>query len=570
MKIVKKSILQDYRNYWDITVSPHHNFVLANGCVVHNCGCGVGFSVERQFVNKLPEVAEEFYNTDSIIKVKDSKIGWATAFRELLSFLYIGKIPNWDMSEVRPKGAKLKTFGGRASGPAPLEALFRFSVNLFQKARGRKLTSLECHDLMCKVADVVVSGGVRRSAMISLSNLSDDRMRDAKSGQWWLDSPHRALANNSAVYTDSRPDMSAFMKEWFALYESKSGERGIFNRAAARKQAERTGRREFEGIDFGTNPCGEIILRPNSFCNLSEVVVRPHDTRETLLKKVRLATIIGTLQSTLTDFRYLRAKWKRNCDEERLLGVSLTGIMDNPLTYDLLGKGRLEALLTDLRNETIRVNKEFALRLGIPQSVSITTVKPSGTVSQLVDSSSGIHPRYAKYYIRRVRSDAKDPLGQMLYMQGVPSEPDENKPEDVHVFSFPVKAPDKCVTRHNVNAISQLELYLTYRNFWCEHNPSITVYVHDHEWMQVGAWVFEHFDEVGGVSFLPAFTDDTIYKQPPYEEITKEKYEALLEAFPKTVNWASLKEYEKDDSALVNTKELACSAGSCEIVDTVS
>jgi ribonucleoside-diphosphate reductase alpha chain len=532
------------------------------------CGTGIGFSVERQFVNKLPEVSEEFFPTDTIIKVKDSKIGWATALRELLSLLWMGKIPKWDMADIRPKGARLKTFGGRASGPAPLDALFRFSVSMFQKARGRKLTSLECHDLMCKIADVVVSGGVRRSAMISLSNLSDDRMRDAKSGQWWIDSPQRALANNSAAYTE-KPEIGTFMKEWFSLYESKSGERGIFSRDAARKQAAATGRREYEGIDFGTNPCGEIVLRPLEYCNLSEVVVRSDDTEESLMKKVRLATIIGTLQSTLTDFRYIRSKWKKNCEEERLLGVSLTGILDNPLTWE--NSDNLKALLHSLKLKTIEINTIYAEKLGINPSVAITTVKPSGTVSQLVNSSSGIHPRYARYYIRRVRSDAKDPLGKMMYMQGVPMEPDVTKPNDVYVFSFPTRAPDHCVTRHQIDALGQLELYSTYRQFWCEHNPSITVYVRECEWMKVGAWVYEHFDEVGGVSFLPAIDDDHIYQQPPYEEISEEKYSQLMESYPTSINWASLKEYEQDDSAVTNTRELACSSDKgCEMVDLVS
>lgn len=525
------------------------------------CGCGVGFSVERQFISKLPEVADEFFKSDTIIKVQDSKIGWATAFRELISLLYIGKIPTWDTSDVRPAGAPLKTFGGRASGAAPLERLFKFTVALFKGAAGRKLTSLECHDLMCMVADVVVSGGVRRSAMISLSNLSDDRMRAAKTGQWWEHSVQRALANNSVAYTE-KPDIGIFMEEWHSLYASKSGERGIFNRVAARKQAAKTGRRVFQDIEFGTNPCGEIILRPNQFCNLTEVVVRPEDTLETLKDKVELATILGTLQSTLTKFRYLRKVWTKNCEEERLLGVSLTGIMDNPMTAT--PGAELEALLSTLREHSVEVNKKWAEMLGINPSTSITTVKPSGTVSQLVDSSSGIHPRYSKYYVRTVRSDMKDPLGKMLLDQGVPCEPDETKPNDVMVFSFPMKSPDYAVFRNDRSAIEQLDLYLAYKNYWCEHNPSITVYVRENEWLEVGAWVYKNFDSLGGVSFLPADEGKTVYKQAPYQEITEEEYLALVPKMPE-VMWDALKVYELEDQT-TSAKELACMSGSCELV----
>jgi len=524
------------------------------------CGTGVGFSVERQFVSQLPTVAEAMHKTDTVIKVKDSKIGWASSFRELLSLLYSGQVPSWDVSALRPAGAPLKTFGGRASGPAPLENLFNFCIQIFSRAVGRKLSSLECHDIMCKVADVVVSGGVRRSAMISLSNLSDDRMRNAKNGQWWETEPQRALSNNSAAYTE-KPEIGIFMKEWLTLYESHSGERGIFNRIAAKEQCRKTGRRD-DNHDFGTNPCGEIILRSKQFCNLTEVVVRNEDTAEELIEKVKLATILGTLQSTLTNFRYLRKEWKKNCEEERLLGVSMTGLMDNPLMTKNTDK--LKDLLTKLRETAVETNKEWADKLGVNQSTAITCVKPSGTVSQLVDSASGIHPRYSQHYIRRVRADQKDPLGAMMKAQGVPCEPDVTKPESVDVFSFFVKSPKGCVLRNDMNAIDQLELYLTYKNYWCEHNPSITVYVRESEWMSVGAWVYQHFNDIGGVSFLPHSDSGHIYAQAPYEEIDEKKFKELLPSMP-AIDWSKLKEFELVDST-TSTKELACSAGACEII----
>ena len=449
-------------------------------------GTGVGFSVERQFVSELPMVAEEFHETDTVIVVADSKLGWAKAYKELVGLLYIGQIPRWDLSKVRPAGAPLKTFGGRASGPAPLENLFNFTVNVFKGANGRKLSSLECHDIVCKIAEVVVVGGVRRSALISLSNLSDDRMRHAKSGQWWEQNGQRALANNSACYTE-KPDMGIFMEEWTALYNSKSGERGIFNRASANKMAEKNGRRTIEGYQFGTNPCSEIILRDREFCNLSEVVVRSTDTRQSLIEKVRLATILGTFQSTLTNFKYVSAAWKKNCMEERLLGVSLTGIMDSRMTN---GKERhLEELLDTLREEAVAVNKEFSEKLGIPQSAAITCVKPSGTVSQLVDAASGIHARHNPYYIRTVRGDKKDPLTKMMTDVGFPVEDDIMNPQNTAVFSFPMKVGSGAVFRTDMTAVEQLELWLTYQKHWCEHKPSVTISVKEDEWMQDGAWV---------------------------------------------------------------------------------
>jgi len=520
------------------------------------CGTGVGFSVEREDINKLPVVAEEMHQTDTTIKVGDSKVGWASAYRELISLLYAGKVPEIDVSKVRPAGSRLKTFGGRASGPEPLLDLFTFTIAAFKKAIGRKFNSLEVHDIVCKIADVVVVGGVRRSALISLSNLTDERLRNAKTGQWWVDNVQRALANNSVAYTE-KPDMGIFMREWESLYASKSGERGLFNRNAATRQRLKSGRSDIS-FSYGTNPCGEIILRPNGFCNLSEVVVRPSDNLETIKRKVELATIIGTIQSTLTDFRYLRSVWKRNAEEERLLGVSLTGIMDNPLLWDMF---QAPALLEELKQHAIDTNKKWAERLGIPVSAAITCVKPSGTVSQLVGTSSGIHPSYSPYYTRTVRADKRDPLAIFMQQKGFPCEPDVTKPEATLVFSFPTKAPEGAVMRTQLTALDQLELYLIYKNYWCEHNPSITVYVREDEWMKVGAWVYENFDDIIGVSFLP-YSDHT-YKQAPYQEITEEEYNNLIENFPKSIEWSELVE---NTDVTEGSQELACVSGSCDII----
>ena len=526
-------------------------------------GTGVGFSVERQFVTELPIINEDFHATDTIIMVSDSKLGWAKALRELISLLAAGQIPQWNLSRVRPAGSPLKTFGGRASGPEPLEDLFRFFINIFRDAAGRKLTSLEAHDLCCKIAEVVVVGGVRRSALISLSNLSDDRMRHAKAGRWWESNVQRSLANNSACYTE-KPDMGIFMEEWKSLYESKSGERGIFNRQAAQSRSEMNGRRDATH-EFGTNPCSEIILRDREFCNLTEVIIRGDDTEETLEEKVKLATILGTFQSTLTNFRYLNRKWGENCEEERLLGVSMTGIMDNVLTN---GKKKgLEDLLVKLRQVAIDTNKYWAKQLGITQSAAITCVKPSGTVSQLVDSASGIHARHAPYYVRTVRADKKDPLAKMMYDQGFPCEDDVTKPEHTWVFSFPVKGPAKGVYRKDKNALEQLNLWKIYQEHWCEHKPSITISVKEEEWMEVGAWVYGNFDMMSGVSFLPM--SDHTYRQAPYQDCTKEQYNKLFREMPKNINWMKLQEYEEQDMT-AGSQELACSAGSCEIVDLVS
>ena len=525
------------------------------------CGTGVGFSVERQFISKLPEVPELF-ESESIVVVKDSKEGWAKGFRQVLALLWAGEIPKWDVSQVRPAGARLKTFGGRASGPAPLVELFNFAVSTFKSAQGRKLSSMECHDLMCFIGQIVVVGGVRRSAMISLSNLSDDRMRHAKSGQWWETAGHRALANNSVSYTE-KPDMETFMREWLSLVESKSGERGIFNREASKKQAAKFGRRD-PNYEFGTNPCSEIILRPYQFCNLTECVVRANDTLKDLERKVKLATILGTIQSTMIKFPYLRKVWQKNTAEERLLGVSMTGIMDNPLMTSA-NKG-LDKTLEHLRSIAVATNAEWAERLGIPASASISCVKPSGTVSQLVDSASGIHARHSPYYIRTVRGDNKDPLTQFMIDQGIPNEPCVMKPDSTVVFSFPVKSPDKAVTRNDMTAVEQLELWLTYQRHWCEHKPSVTISVRDAEWMSVGAFVYEHFDEMSGVSFLPH--SDHTYQQAPYQEVGKSVYKELLSLMPKAIDWSLLNDYESEDNT-VSMQTMACSGDSCEIVDLV-
>ena len=525
------------------------------------CGTGVGFSVERQFVSQLPDVPQLFKSETNIV-VKDSKEGWAKSLRQLIALLYSGEIPTWDTSRVRPAGAPLKTFGGRASGPAPLIELFDFTVRTFTNAQNRKLSSIECHDIMCKIGEVVVVGGVRRSAMISLSNLSDDRMRHAKSGAWWENDPQRALANNSVSYTE-KPDSISFMREWTALVESGSGERGIFNRQASKKQAGLNGRRD-PNYDFGTNPCSEIILRPNQFCNLTECVVRASDNIDTLSEKVRLATIIGTIQSTYTKFPYLRKIWQRNTEEERLLGVSLTGIMDNKL-MTTKNKG-LNKTLAHLKEVAIKTNKIWAEKLGIPQATAISCVKPSGTVSQLVDSASGIHARHSPYYIRTVRGDSKDPLTQFMIDQGIPNQPCVMKPDTTVVFSFPQKAPAGAVVTADLSAVEQLEMWLAYQRSWCEHKPSVTINVKSDEWFEVGAFVYKHFDEMSGVSFLP-FNEHT-YQQAPYQECGKTDYTTLKSLMPKNIDWSKLSEYENEDNT-AGSQTLACSGDSCEIVDLV-
>ena len=526
------------------------------------CGTGVGFSVERQYVEKLPTIAENFSNTDTTIIVEDSKAGWAKSYKELISLLIGGQIPKWDVSKVRAAGARLKTFGGRASGPRPLEDLFQFTADSFKRAAGRKLTSIECHDLVCKVAEIVVVGGVRRSALISLSNLTDERMRDAKSGAWWNENPQRALANNSVAYKE-KPEIGVFMDEWVAVYKSKSGERGIFNRDACRKTVAKLGDRRNPNYEFGTNPCSEIILRDREFCNLTEVVVRPEDTMETLKRKTRLAAILGTWQASLTYFPYLSSEWKKNCEEESLLGVSLTGIMDNIMMRNTIN---LKETLTELKQVAIDTNKKWASKIGINPAAAITCVKPSGTVSQLTDSASGIHPRHNEYYIRTVRADRKDPLCQMMIEMGFPCEPCVMKPEHTMVFSFPQKA-EGSLTRNDVSAITHLELWLAYQRYWCEHKPSITITVKENEWMDVGAFVYKYFDEISGISFLPH--SDHTYRQAPYQDCTKEEYLTALEKMPKNVDWGMLTKYEKEDKT-TGTQQFACSANSCEVVDLVS
>jgi ribonucleoside-triphosphate reductase len=518
------------------------------------CGTGVGFSVERENVDKLPIVNEHFEDSTTIITVADSRPGWAKALRELIAMLYVGQVPKWDVSQVRPAGARLKTFGGRASGPAPLVELFQFCIQKFKGAKGRRLFPIECHDLMCKIGEVVVVGGVRRSALISLSNLGDDQMRHAKSGQWWENEGQRALANNSVAFK-GKPEMGTFMREWTSLYESKSGERGIFNRQAAKVKASENGRRDADHY-FGCNPCSEIILRPYQFCNLTEVVCRATDDLASLTEKVRMATILGTFQSTLTNFKYLRKIWKDNTEEERLLGVSLTGILDTNIWT--------EEVLTMLREVAVETNKKMAKDLGIPQSTAITCVKPSGTVSQLVDSASGIHARHNDYYIRTVRGDNKDPLTQFMKESGIPSEPCVMKPDSTTVFSFPMKSPDGAVTRTQMSAIEQLEYWLMFQRHWCEHKPSVTVSVKEDEWMDVGAWVYKNFDEVSGISFLP-FSDHT-YAQAPYQDVEREEYLELKQIMPKSIDWSKLADFEKEDTTS-GGRELACTADACEMVD---
>ena len=534
-------------------------------------GTGVGFSVEEEYTTQLPVIPDELYDTDTVIVVADSKLGWAKAFKELISLLYGGHVPKWDVSKVRPAGAPLKTFGGRASGPEPLVDLFNFTINTFRNAKGRKLKQIECHDIVCKTAEIVVVGGVRRSALISLSDLNDREMRFAKSGQWWEQNVQRALANNSVNYKE-KPDVGTFMREWLSLYDSKSGERGIYNSMSAKRTVERINERYRDGSgdyirrrdpreDFGTNPCSEIILRSREFCNLSEVVIRRNDTRESLKAKVKHATILGTFQSTLTEFKYLSREWKRNCDEERLLGVSLTGIMDNPLTNG--SKGKLDELLEELRDVAYETNKEWAEKLGIPTSAAITCVKPSGTVSQLVDSASGIHARHNPYYIRTVRADNKDPLCKLMQEMGFPNEPDVTKPDHTTVFSFPMKSPNGAVCRTDMTALEQLNLWKTYADSWCEHKPSVTITVKEQEWVDVASWVYENFDSISGISFLPF--SEHVYRQAPYQDCTEQEYKEALKTMPKNVDWAELSKYESQDYT-VASQELACAAGGCEVI----
>ena len=527
------------------------------------CGTGVGFSVEYKYINKLPAVPEKLEKSDTVIVVEDSKQGWAKAYRELLALLWTGHIPAIDVSKVRPAGARLKTMGGRSSGPQPLINLFDFTIAKFKNAAGRNLKPIECHDIMCKIGEVVVVGGVRRSAMISLSNINDIEMAQAKSGNWWEQSPQRALSNNSVAYS-RKPEMEQFIAEWKSLYDSKSGERGIYNVAAAQAQAAKFGRRDPD-IHYGTNPCSEIILRPYQFCNLSEVVLREKDTKKDIQRKVELATILGTWQSTLTDFKYLRKIWKDNTEEERLLGVSLTGQFGHKFMSGKEDLISLEAFLMSMRERAREVNKEEAEKIGIPESAAITCVKPSGTVSQLVGVSSGMHPWHSPYYIRTVRGSKGDPISTFLKEVGIPVEDDVMKPNDTYVFSFPVKAPEGAIVRNDLTAIDHLNIWLVYQRAWCEHKPSITVSVKEDEWMEVGAWVYKNFDEVSGISFLPH--SEHSYKQAPYQEVSKEEYDALVDRMPKNIRWEDLSFYETEDGTSP-TATLACSSdGNCELVD---
>jgi ribonucleoside-triphosphate reductase len=570
----------DNQDVYCLVVPETGDFTLSNGMITGNCsfiavdslrafdeamyilmnGTGVGFSVEQKHIENLPVIADEFFDTNTTIVVEDSKLGWAKAYKELIGLLVTGQIATWDMSKVRPAGARLKIFGGRASGPDPLSELFRFTVDIFRSARGRRLKSIEAHDIMCKIGEVVVVGGVRRSALISLSNLDDFEMAKAKSGQWWESQPQRALANNSAVY-HSKPNTAQFLREWRNLYESKSGERGIYNMDSVRKHIDRFGRRDSSRV-HGTNPCGEILLRPNEFCNLTEVVIEANDTVDDLLNKVRLATILGTWQSTLTNFKYIRKSWRDNCEEERLLGVSLTGIFGNKITAT--NNEKLAGYLDQMRELSVAVNEEEAKRLGINPSASITCVKPSGTVSQLTGVSSGIHPWYSPYYLRSVRADNKDPLTTFLKESGIPNEPDVMKPDQTTVFYFPIKAPKNAVVTKDISAIEHLEIWKTYREHWTEHNPSVTINVKEDEWIDVSAWVYKNFDYIGGVSFLPS--SEHTYRQAPYQEITEKEYNEWVKKMPSTITWQMLSLYEFEDTT-TGSQELSCVAGACEIVD---
>jgi len=516
-------------------------------------GTGVGFSAEAQYVTKLPIINDNFAKSERTISIEDSAEGWAKGLRKLIAELYLGNEHNWDYSKIRPEGARLKTMGGRASGPEPLKELFSFVTMKFKLAAGRKLTSLEVHDIVCKIAEVVVVGGVRRSALISLSDLGDPEVRDCKSGRWWETAAHRALANNSAVY-DSKPSMAVFMDEWIALMKSGSGERGIYNRGGARAMApdRRTG-----DLIVGCNPCAEIQLRSGQLCNLTEVVARQGDTKEDLLRKVKMATILGTLQASLTDFKYVRKVWQKNCEEEALLGVSLTGIQDCELLQNPTAD-----LLSTLKCEAQRTNEFYSDIIGINSSTAITTVKPSGTVSQLVDSASGIHGRFADYYIRAVRQANNDPLTTFLKDQGVPNEEDVMNPAKTTVFYFPIKSPKGAVLANEQGAIQQLENWKTYQKYWSEHSVSVTVYVKDEEWLEVGSWVYKNFSYITGVSFLP-YSEHT-YQQAPYTPCTEQEYIKAVHAMPH-VCFEDLVNYESTDNT-EGSQTLACGAGGCEIL----
>lgn len=522
------------------------------------CGTGVGFSIEQQTVQKFPQIKKQTGHKVDPIVVDDSKEGWANAFVKAMEFWFDGQDVDIDYSKLRPLGARLKTMGGKSSGPGPLMALMDFAKRKVLARQGRRLSSLDTHDIICKIGEIVEMGGVRRSALLSLSDLDDEEMRDAKKGQFWLADGQRHMANNSVSY-NQKPTAAEFMEEWISLAKAGTGERGIFNRGGLRKQLPERRWKVFEkdAETSGTNPCGEIVLKSKEFCNLTEVVARAEDTEESLMKKVRLATILGTYQSSLTNFPFLSKEWKKNCEEERLLGVSITGQWDSLAV-------RSPEMLKKLRDEAIEVNKKYAQKIGINHSTAITCVKPSGTVSQLVDSASGLHPRHAPYYIRRVRISATDSLFQMMKDQKVPFYPEIGQSLDsatTYVLEFPVRAPGGAAFRNDLTAKQQLEHWQMVKNNFTEHNPSVTISISNDEWLGVAHWLYENWDMIGGLSFLPR--NDHIYSLAPYEEINREQYEKLASGYP-DIDFSQILLYEKDDETK-GAKELACVGGVCEI-----
>ncbi len=522
------------------------------------CGTGVGFSVEYQTVETLPQIKRQTGTMLTDYIIEDSKEGWADAIVYGMQTWYDGKDVRFDYSKIRPAGSRLKTMGGRASGPGPLRDLMDFMRNRILARQGRRLKTIDVHDVICKIGEVVVAGGVRRSALISLSDLDDQEMRNSKIGTFYYHSPQRSMANNSAIY-NSKPTPEEFMEEWLALMKSGTGERGIFNRGSLRDQLPA---RRVELVDeglniMGTNPCGEIILQSKQFCNLTEVIARPEDTEATLMEKIRVATILGTYQATLTNFPYLSKDWQQNCRTERLLGVSITGQWDCPAV-------RESAMLQKLKTKAQEVNQEYAKRFGINPSTCITCVKPSGNTSQTTDSSSGLHPRYSPYYLRRVRISATDPLFHMLRDQKVPYYPEVGQTMEnatTFVVEFPIKSPDGAICRNDITALEQLEYWKNVKESYTEHNPSVTVYVGEQEWFEVGNWVYKNWDIVGGISFLPR--SNHAYALAPYQEITKEEYEAARANFPQ-LDFSDLVLYEKSDET-ENKREIACAGGACEL-----
>ena len=522
------------------------------------CGTGAGFSVESQYIQQLPVIKRQSGKLRHVHVIDDSKEGWCDALTLGLKTWYAGEDVQFDYSRLRPAGARLKTMGGKSSGPDPLRELLTFARATVLKRQGRRLTNLDAHDIICKIGEIVVAGGVRRSALISLSDLDDVEMRDAKKGQFYITEPQRSLANNSAVYNE-KPGAEEFMREWLALMESHSGERGIFNRGGLRETfPERRTKMLEERIDtIGTNPCGEILLQPKQFCNLSEIVARAEDTPGSLMRKMKIATLLGTYQSTLTNFPYLSREWKEHCEEERLLGVSITGQWDSPAV-------RKPEMLKKLRDAAVVYNREYAKRFTVSPSTCITCTKPSGTLSQMVDCASGMHPRHAPYYIRRVRIASTDALFQMLRDQGVPYHPEVGQNMETattFVIDFPVKAPDAAIFRDQVPALELLEYWKDVKENYTEHNPSVTISVGDDEWLKTGNWVYENWKIVGGLSFLPR--SNHVYKLAPYEEIDEKAYHELLERFAH-VDFSKIVTYEREDGT-ENKRELACASGTCEV-----